>query len=424
MTILIVHQFYLLAGEPGGSRFNELAKQWASAGHRVTVVAGNRNYATGRVPDELRSQWAVETRDGAVTVWRCHVPASYNAGFLGRVWAFAGFTISSLYASIRAENPDVIITTSPPLTVAITGWALRRFRFPKAKWVFEVRDLWPESAVTTGVLSGKSLLTRLLYRLEAAAYRNCDLISVLTPAFKADIVRRQLADDNKIATIPNAADFRLFEARHDRHALRESLGWSEKFVLLYAGAHGTANAITQLVDAAERLKHRKDILIASVGDGPKRRACEESAGARGLTNIVFLGPVAKDRVHELIVAADVGVAVLQNNATFKTVYPNKIFDYMACSRATLLAIDGAARDLVCQQAQAGVFATPENPADLAVKIRWMADNRDECLAMGKRGHDWAKVNASRDSIGASYLTVLSNLTKCSTQRDSSAVSTC
>jgi glycosyltransferase involved in cell wall biosynthesis len=409
VKILVIHQYYLLPGQPGGSRFNQMARYWAERGHAVTVVAGNHNYVTNHVPEQFRGRWAVRTDDGKVTVWRCHVPSSYNSGAIGRMWAFAGFVLSGLSAACRAETPDVIITTSPPLTVAIIGWVLRRLRFRRAKWVFEVRDLWPESAVSTGVLAGRSLLTRALYALEAAAYRWCDRINVLTPAFREDIVGRRLATPAHIALIPNAADLDTFVPADRDNEFRTRFGWGQRFVLLYAGAHGRANAVGQLVDAAERLRERSGIVIATAGDGPEKAGLENRARALGLSNMMFLGPIPKEQMPALVNAADVGVAVLQDNATFRTVYPNKVFDYMACARPILLSIDGVARTLVCDQARAGVFAPPEDAAAIADAITWLAAHPAECQAMGARGREWVVRHASREALAGEYLDVLQAL---------------
>src|SRR5690606_35387985 len=135
------------------------------------------------------------------------------------------------------------------------------------------------------------------------------------------------------------ADLDLFAPGPREGATREALGWGDRFVVLYAGAHGRANALHQLLDAAERLRDRPDVLIATVGDGPERAALEQDARRRGLDNVAFCGAQPKERMPELINACDVGAAVLQDNPTFRTVYPNKVFDYMACERPTLIAID-------------------------------------------------------------------------------------
>src|SRR5205085_3789233 len=151
---------YLAPSEPGGSRFNELARFWVEAGHNVTVVCGNLGYATGQRVQGTEGRWHTNQIDGAVSVWRCHVPASYNSGYAGRAWAFVGFLLSAMMVLPRVRRPDIVIATSPPLTIAITGWLASRARRRRVPWVFEVRDLWPESAITTGVLPARGIVTR------------------------------------------------------------------------------------------------------------------------------------------------------------------------------------------------------------------------------------------------------------------------
>lgn len=409
MKIAVVHQYYLMHGQSGGSRFNEMARLWAEQGHDVSIIAGTVDYGTGGSPERYRGKWITKEVDGLVTVYRCHVPDTYSKSYAGRMWAFLGFTFSASTAALQLVRPDVVIATSPPLIAVIPGWVAARLRLKPALWVFEIRDLWPESAVTTGVLSENSLLTRVLYRLEKWACRSADRVNVLTPAFQEDIERRGLAGAEKIIFVSNGADTESFyPGPRDNHVRRE-LGWGDRFVALYAGAHSRANAVGQLIDAAELLRDREDILIACAGDGAERTKLEADAAQRGLTNIRFYGPQPKDAMPDIVNACDVGMAVLQNNPTFRTVYPNKVFDYMSCARPALLAIDGVARELVCEQADAGYFAEPENPAAIASTIRAMADNPAECARRGRNGRNWVLANASRPALAARYLDALEKL---------------
>jgi glycosyltransferase involved in cell wall biosynthesis len=409
MKILIVHQYYLLPGQPGGSRFNEMAKLWAEQGHEVTVIAGTVDYASGKIPSQYHGRWITKETDGAILVYRCHVPATYSRSYVGRMWAFCGFTLSASMAALRAPRPDIVIATSPPLVVAIPGWIAARLSRHPAPWIFEVRDLWPESAVTTGVLRAASPVTRLLYGLERWACRNATMINVLTPAFQSDMEKRALAASSKFCFVPNGADTGSFWPCPRDNEMRRQLEWGDRFVVMYAGAHGRANALHQLVDAAAELRDRPDILIACVGDGPERQRLMEEAERRGLENIRFHGARSKTSMPEIVNACDVGAAVLQNNATFRTVYPNKVFDYMSCARPVLLAIDGAARALVCDQAKAGVFAEPENPQAIASAIRLLADHPEARAEMAANGRRWVLANASRDALAARYLNVLTGL---------------
>jgi len=406
MRILVIHQHYLLPGQPGGSRFNELARLWADQGHEVTVIAGTLNYATGERPARYRGKWITKERDGKVTVWRCFVPSTYTKSYLGRSWAFFGFTLSAATAALMEREADVVIATSPPLVTPIPGWIAARLRRNPAKFIFEIRDLWPESAVTTGVLKEGAVLTRALYALERGACAAADRINVLTPAFRDDLIKRGLASAAKISFVPNGADVSMFQPGTRDNPVRKEQGWGDRFVVMYSGAHGRANAVDQLLDAAELLKDRKDILIAMVGDGPERANLELDAKQRGLTNVQFCGPQPKERMPDFVNACDVGAAVLQDNPTFRTVYPNKVFDYMACGKPALLAIDGVARQLVCEEAKAGVFAKPEDPEALAQAIRNLAEDPVARAEMGSRGRQWVLANATREGLATRYLRVM------------------
>lgn len=404
VRILVVYQYYLQPGHPGFSRYNAFARFWTAAGHQVTVVAGTVDYASGRAPRKYWWRWNTRERDGATTVWRCHVPQTYGRSYLGRMWAFFCFTLSAATAALRCGGVDVVVASSPPLVVAFPAWLAARLH--RARLIFEVRDLHPESAVTTGVLAPGALLTRLLYAVERWAYRAADRVNVLTPAFREDLLRRGVAPDGKIVLVPNGADLDLFAPGPRDNAVRRELGWGDRFVVMYAGAHGRANAVGQLLDAAERLRDRPDVLIATVGDGPERARLVREARARGLDNVAFCGPQPKARMAEVVNACDVGAAVLQDNPTFRTVYPNKVFDYMACARPTLLAIDGAARRLVCDEARAGVFAAPEDGRAIAAAIRRLADDPAECAELGRRGREWVLASASREALAGRYLAVM------------------
>ncbi len=409
MKIAVFHQNYLAAGQPGGSRFNEFARLWADAGHDVTVIAGTLNYSTGEVPAKYRGRWITREEDGPVRVVRCYVPSVYHSGRVGRSVAYWAFAASALSAAAVVPRPDVVIATSPPLNIVVPGYLAARYAWRGVPWVFEVRDLWPGSVITSGLMGETSLLARLLYGMERWASERATLINVLTPAFRDDIVSRGLAPDDKIVFVPNGADVSMFNPGPRDNDARRELGWGDKTVFLYAGAHGVVNALDQLVDAAALLRDRADIHFACVGDGTERARLTALARDRGLANITFHGPVAKPRMPALVNAADVGVAVLQDNPMMKTVYPNKVFDYMACARPTLIAIDGVARKLVCDEAGAGRFVRPQDPRDIADGARALADDPAGRREMGERGRAWVLANATRESLAQRYLDILTRL---------------
>ncbi len=409
MRIALVHQYYLEPGEPGISRFNEMARVWVAAGHDVTVIAGNVSLSTGQTHPETRGRLLTRLSDGPIAVWRCLVPSTYSKSYLGRRLAYAVFTLTASLAAFRTSAADVVIATSPPLVVVIPGWLKATLSGRRTPWVFEVRDLWPESAVTTGVISARSPMTRFLYWLERRACASAALVVALTPAIADDIVRRRLAPRERVRCIPNGADLRLFAPGERDNAFRREFGWGDRIVAMYSGAHGRANDLGQLLDAAEELRDRQDIVIALVGDGQQRRALEAEAHRRQLGNVVFCGPQPKERMADCVNAADIGLAVLQRNPTFRTVYPNKIFDYMACARPIVLAIDGVARDLVCERSHAGIFAEPGEGRAIAGAIRRLADDPELRHTLGANGRRWVEQNESREALAATYLELLGAL---------------
>jgi glycosyltransferase involved in cell wall biosynthesis len=335
----------------------------------------------------------------------------YSKSYLGRRLAYAVFTLTASLAALRTPAADIVIATSPPLFVVIPGWLKARLSGRRTPWVFEVRDLWPESAVTTGVVSAHSPMTRLLYWLERRACASASLVVALTPAIAEDIIRRRLAPRERVLCIPNGADLRLFRPGERDNAFRQEFGWGDRVVAMYSGAHGRANDLGQLLDAADELRDRHDLLIAFVGDGQQRSALQAEAQRRQLRNVVFCGPQPKERMADCVNAADIGLAVLQRNPTFRTVYPNKIFDYMACARPIVIAIDGVARDLVAEQSHAGVFAEPGDGRAIASAIRQLADNPELRQQLGANGRRWVEQNESRDALAVRYLEMLEGLVR-------------
>ena len=408
MRVLVVHQYFLGKDDAGGSRWNEFARYWAQAGHEVTVLAGMVHYATGRKPPAYKGKVVVrEQPEPNVTVYRCHVSEAYNRSFLGRFWAYVSFAIwSTLVGLVYAPRPDVIVTTSPPLTVTPTMWLLSVYY--GVRCVFEVRDLWPESAIDTGVLTSRSLIW-LSYRLEELAYRRASWINVLTPASEETLVRAKGVPRKRISMIPNGADLDIMTPGPKDNAVRKQLGLEGKFVVSYFGAHGRANRVGQLLDVAEKLKgSHDDVRIMLVGDGMEKADVVADAKRRGLDNVIFVDPVPKERVCDYINASDVCTAVLMRNDTFKTVYPNKVFDYMSCKRPIIIGIDGVARKLV-EDAGAGLYAEPENPDAFVEALEKLKSDPNLRTQMGESGYKHAAENYSRESMSKKYLGILQRL---------------
>ena len=410
MRILLIHQYYLEKQDAGASRFNEMTKVWAAAGHHITVVSGmihvNARY---KYPRYKGLFFHKENYEPNIEVLRCHVSETYNLNFLGRLWGYFSFVFSSLIGCFfKIKGPfDLIIVTSPPLFVGITGLIYSKLK--RIPLVFEVRDLWPESAIDTGVLTN-GLLIKLAYWFEALIYREAALINVLTPAFEQTLIEKKGVPASKVTMIPNAADFSLSDhllPTVDRAAFRADVGWTDKFVVVYVGAHGVANHLEQILDAANLMRESK-LLFVLIGDGMRKIPLKAKALEMRLENVVFLDPVNKEKVYEYIIAADAGCSVLKKVDTFKTIYSNKTFDYMGCQTPTLMLIDGVSRKLV-EDARAGLYVEPENPGDFVEKIRWMMDNLLISREMGMNGYHYAKENMHRTVLAKKYLEKLNEV---------------
>jgi glycosyltransferase involved in cell wall biosynthesis len=300
-----------------------------------------------------------------------------------------------------------VLVTSPPLFVGITGLIVSKLK--RIPLVFEIRDLWPESAIDTGVLTN-GLLIKMAYWFEALMYREAKMINALTPAFVDTLVQKKGVPTSKITMIPNAADFVLSDHLLpivDREKFRKEAGWEGKFVVVYVGAHGVANHLEQILETADLMRDTH-LLFVLIGQGMRKPALKILAKEMGLENVVFLDPVNKEKVFEYIIAADAGCSVLKKVDTFKTIYSNKTFDYMGCQTPILMLIDGVSKKLV-EDAKAGLYVEPENAPDFAEKIRWMMAHPIESRQMGLNGYHYARENVHRTVLSEKYLGYLEGL---------------
>ena len=409
MRILLIHQYFLEDNDGGGSRWNEISRVWKTNGHEVTVLAGMVHYMGNRPEKYHGKYFHRETNIDGIDVVRCHVSESYNTNFIGRLWAYFSFTFSSIWAGIRytRANYDVIVVTSPPLFVGITAYVLSSLK--RIPFVFEIRYLWPESAIDTGVLTN-GMLIKFAYWFEKFVYRKAALINVLTPAFRENLIQKKGISPEKIVFIPNAADFSLSEEllhNFDEQAFRKIHQLENHFVVTYVGAHGVANHLVQVLDTADLLRDTS-VLFLLIGDGMQKKWLMEEAQKRNLSNVRFIDSVPKREVFKYILASNVGASVLKKVDTFKTVYSNKTFDYMSCKKPILMAIDGVSRQLV-EEAQAGIFVEPENAQDFAEKVRFYLENSQILKQQGENGYTFAKQKFDRDNLALQYLTYIAKL---------------
>jgi glycosyltransferase involved in cell wall biosynthesis len=410
MKILLLHQYFLEEDDFGGSRFNEITEQWTADGSSVSVIAGMVHANGIAKRPEYKGKFIKVNYQRGIKVIRSHVSESYNSGFLGRLWGYFSFMLSSLYAGLFIDKGkyDVILVTSPPLFVGISGLLISKIR--RIPMVFEIRDLWPESAIDTGVLTNKIVIKFALW-IEKIIYRNSNKINVLTPAFRIKLIENKNVDPSKIFYIPNACDFKISEkvlAENNRDLLRESFGWSDKFVITYVGAHGVANHLDQIIEAASHIKNKR-IVINLIGDGMQKQYLKRMAQDLNCQNVFFIDPVAKEEVFKYILASDIGTSILKKVDTFKTIYSNKTFDYMSCKTPVLVLIDGISRNLI-EEAKCGFYAEPENINQIVNTIENLANiSREDLINFGLNGYNYATENFDRIKLSKKYLNEINNV---------------
>jgi glycosyltransferase involved in cell wall biosynthesis len=277
--------------------------------------------------------------------------------------------------------------------------------------VFEVRDLWPESAIDTGVLTNKMVI-KLAYWVEGFIYKHATLVNVLTPAFYKTLRDKKGIAESKLIQISNASDFSLSEnllKTFNATAFRKEHDLEGRFVITYVGAHGVANCLEQVLDAGEALKDT-NVLFLLIGSGMEKQKLIKMAADRNVTNVRFLDSVPKAEVFRFILASEMGASILKRVDTFKTVYSNKTFDYMSCKKPILMAIDGVSRELV-EDAGAGTYVEPENTAEYNRIIRDYIAHPEKLALQGESGYRYAKENFDREVLAKKYIGYISNVIK-------------
>ena len=410
MRILLIHQYFLEKNGAGGTRFNEMTKTWHMKGHEITVLGGMVDVAGSKKLPQYKGKMFARVDHDGVEVIRCHVSEAYNVNFLGRLWGYFSFVFSSIWAGIfKAKGKyDVILVTSPPLFLGISAYFLSILK--RTPYVFEVRDLWPESAIDTGVVTNKWII-KFAYWFEKFVYNKAQLINVLTPAFRDKLINDKNVPSDKVIFIPNAADFgianELYAEKFDSTAFKVENGWENNKIITYVGAHGVANHLIQVIDTAELIKDKHpQVLFLLIGAGMQKKMLKEEVQKRNLKNVIFKDQMPKKEVFKHIMASDFGASVLKKVDTFKTIYSNKTFDYMSCKKPILLAIDGVSRELV-ETAQCGVFIEPENAEDFVEKIEFILQKPNhELETMGINGYDYAMEHFDRTELAKKYIRLI------------------
>jgi colanic acid biosynthesis glycosyl transferase WcaI len=414
MKILYVSQYFPPEMGAPAARAVELSRHWAATGHEVTVLTGFPNHPTGVVPSEYRDKFrrlVAHEQIDAVNVVRTWLLPFPNRKAYERILNYSSFCASAASTGLFLSRPDVVIATSPQLLVGLSGWWLARFK--RVPFIFEVRDLWPESLAAVGMGDGNSLLHRSLAKIAGFLYRRSDRIVVVTPAFEDYLVEHWRVPREKISVIENGVETDVFApttfTTDPATSLRRELGVEGKFVVSYIGTMGMAHGLETIISTAMQLQGTNpEIAFLLLGEGAEKEHIVALARERALSNLRFIDQQPREKIPAYISASDVCLVLLKKADVFKTVIPTKMLEFMSCARPVILGVDGQARSIL-EEARGGLVIEPENAEALANAIRYLAANRELARELGRNGREYIVRNFSRRQTAEKYIRVLEHL---------------
>jgi len=410
VKILYVSQYFPPEMGAPAARAAELSAHWARMGHAVTVLTGFPNHPTGVIPPEWRSRFSqlrYSEKINGVRVERTWLWPLPNRKAHERALNYASFCLSAAFSGLDLPRPDVIIATSPQLLCALGGWWLAYWK--RVPFVFEVRDLWPESLAAVGAGGENSLLHRALGAVAGFLYKQAHRIVVVAPAFKDHLIRHWRVPDERIAIVENGVETDLFRPDPDAAKIRKELNLDGRFLISYIGTMGMAHGLETLISAADELQRTlPNSTFLLIGEGTEKQRIVDLAAARHLTNIQFLEQQPRERIPAYVSASDLCLVLLKRTDLFKTVIPTKLLEYMACARPVIVAVDGQSRQIV-EEARAGIYVPPEDSRALAQAIQVLAQDTGQRKQMGASGRQYIVERLSRAQTAQKYISILTQL---------------
>ena len=369
MKILFITDNFPPETNAPATRTYEHCTEWVKKGTEVTVITCAPNFPQGKVYEGYKNKlYQTEMIDGikVIRVWS-YITA--NEGFTKRVLDYVSFAFMAFWVGLFQKH-DVIIATSPQFFTTWAASAISKIR--RKPWIFELRDLWPESIRTVGAMKQSRVLD-WLEKVELWLYKDASRVVAVTDAFKKNLIDRGI-NAKKIDVVTNGANLDLYIAKEKDVELVNELGLRDKFIVGYIGTHGMAHSLDFIISTLEKVKD-PDIHFLFVGGGAVKQDIVKMAEELELKNVTFLDPVSKEEVPAYLSIIDVSLAPLKKSDTFKTVIPSKIFEASAMQKPTLLGVEGQAQEII-EKYGAGVCFKPEDEADFLLKLQQLKNDRN------------------------------------------------
>lgn len=398
MRLLLLSHYYPPEMGGCGSRMHGLAKWLVRSGHEVTVITGFPNYPAGKIDKQYRGKWTATDELDGVRIIYSWIYASPESGKLPRLMNYFSFVFSSMVAGVFLRQPfDVIVATSPPLFLGLSGWMISRLR--RRPWILDIRDIWPDVAVEAGEFKPNSFMVRWGSRLERFLYRRATHITVVTNAKRENLGRKSVPAP-KISVVENGVDLdvlqRVSEDCQAGSPFRSEHGLEGKFLVSYAGLFGVFQGLDVVLAAARQLLEESDVHFVMVGEGVKRAELLAYADDHGLHNVTFLPLQPRDKLLPLIHESDAMLVPLVNEQLVDAV-PSKLLEAWGCGKGVIYIGSGEAESLV-RECEGGIVIAPGSPTKIADAIRDMRHGVLDYLPWGERGHQFVKQRFERSIL--------------------------
>lgn len=402
MKILFITDNFTPEVNAPATRTYEHCKEWIQDKDvEVTIITCAPNFPHGRVYDGYKNRlYQTEYIDG-IKVIRVWSYITSNSGFVKRVLDYISFGMMAFFVGLFQKH-DVIIATSPQFFTTWAAWGISKIK--RKPWIFELRDLWPESIKTVGAMKqGKVIDT--LEKIELGLYKSCNKVVAVTDAFKTNLISRGI-NAGKIEVVTNGSNVELFKPREKDAELLNKLGLNDKFVVGYIGTHGMAHSLDFIMNSIAKIED-EEIHFLFIGDGAMKKTIVNIADNLKLTNVTFLDPITKEEVPKYLSICDISLAPLKKEDNFKFVIPSKIFEASAMLKPTLLGVQGQAQEII-EEHNAGICFEPENENDFIEKLTVLKDDVKRYNEMQKGCQELA-TKYDRKLLASKMLNVIKDL---------------
>ncbi|MCJ8327994.1 MAG: glycosyltransferase family 4 protein [Campylobacterales bacterium] len=362
MKILFITDNFTPEVNAPATRTYEHVKEWIKDKDvEVTIITCVPNFPHGKVYKGYKNKLYQKEYIDGIEVIRVWSYITTNSGFIKRVLDYMSFALMSFFIGVFKKH-DIIIATSPQFFTTWSAWAINKIR--RKPWVFELRDIWPESIKTVGAMKEGRIID-ILEKIELYLYKNSNKVIAVTDAFKTNLISRGI-DSSKIEVVTNGSNTKLFKPREKDINLLRNLNLENKFVVGYIGTHGMAHSLDFIVNCISKVED-ENIHFLFIGDGAMKEKIVEIAKVKKMKNITFLDPISKNEVPKYLSICDVSLAPLKREDNFKSVIPSKIFEASAMLKPTLLGVEGQAEEII-KEYNAGLCFKPENEEDFLLKL--------------------------------------------------------